>query len=101
MSDTDTDTDATKQKIAALILELYPSATRYGVESSDQNQGYGYLLSDVGFDDTTITRDSGTFTALAERIDDELLLDLDWGAFGDRNADAAFDVDITTGRIMR
>ena len=89
------------QIAAAMIREMYPTATRYGVSSSDQGR-FGYTLSDVSFDDgTVITHDSGTFAALAEEVEAEVLADLSWGAFGDRNADSEFDVDIDTGRIIR
>lgn len=92
--------DKIKTKVAAAIVELYPTATRYGVSSSDQGN-HGYLLSDVGFDDdTVITQDSARFSELAEELDDELR-NLSWGAFGDRDQDSAFDVDITTGTIIR
>lgn len=93
-------TDETVRQVAAAILALYPTATSYGVSSSDQ--GYcGYLLTQVGFaDDTVITHDSDRFTELANEQDDELR-NLSWGAFGDTNADSAFDVDISTGRIIR
>jgi hypothetical protein len=87
--------------IAAAIRQRYPSASWYSVTSSDQGDS-GYLLTGVGFDDSTvITYDSDSFARLAERIDDDYTRALPWGVFGDRDEDSSFDVDLDTGRILR
>jgi hypothetical protein len=87
-------------EVSAAILELYPSATRFGVSSADQDD-YGFWLIDVGFDDdVVITQDSGTFAELVEKLHHHFR-SLSWGVFGDHNDDADFDVDIRTGRIIR
>ncbi len=93
------DIEAAKARIAAAIRGQYPSAARYGVESSDQGHS-GYLLRRVLFDDETIGYDQVSFNQLADAVDDDLR-SLAWGAFGDRDRDSDFDVDIFTGRIFR
>lgn len=86
--------------VAAAITRLFPTATFYGLSSNDQGN-YGYTLVSVGFEDSTIIdADSDRFTELAIELYDALG-DLSWGAFGDRNRDSDFDVDITTGKIIR
>jgi hypothetical protein len=93
-------TSNTTREISAAVVAMYPQATRFGVASKDQTVGVGYTLIDVGFDDTTITHDSGTFAAFADDLDNELG-DLPWGSFGDADRTSSFDVDIKTGQIIR
>jgi hypothetical protein len=89
-----------KDRVAAAILDMYPNAVRYGVTSSDQGHS-GYLLTHVrSGEDFEINPDSEEFARLGEGVDDDLAL-LRWGAFGDRNRDSEFEVDIVTGQIVR
>jgi hypothetical protein len=88
-------------EVIETIRKQYPTATSFEVSSSDQGH-YGYWLYAVKFDDdTVIDGNSGTFAKLANTVQDDWLADLSWGAFGDTNADSGFDVDMTTGRIIR
>lgn len=87
--------------IVNAVRQAFPTAVRFGVSSSDQRHS-GYNLDSVQLADGT-TIDSGTtFDALTqtEPIDQDLF-NLSWGAFGDRNADSCFDVDMDTQRIVR
>jgi len=83
-----------KADVAAAIKAKYPTAQSYEVYSSDQSNS-GYELGEVMLDDGTELIDE----ELAEAVWEDLIW-LRWGAFGDRNSDSQFEVDITTGRML-
>jgi hypothetical protein len=82
----------------AAIRAAYPTAATFKVSSSDQGS-YGYFLENVTLADGTVlsTEEQAVASRLMPALD--VLIDLDWGSFGDRNEDSLFEVSMTTGRM--
>lgn len=94
--------DTVVQRVCRLILATWPTAATFSVSSSDQDH-YGYFLVSVTLaNGESLNGDNdGTFEQFADTIGIDWLGDLSWGAFGDRGSESSFDVDVTTGKIIR
>lgn len=91
-------TESALKRVNALIREKYPTAERYGVTSSDQGF-YGYLLIDVTMSNGEGVSVENEDMAELEEAVNILLMDMDWGSFGDEDEVSTFDVDMSTNQI--
>lgn len=93
-------TKIAKDILARKIRAMYPDAKTYCLTPTGRREGYrliGVIMSD---DSTTVTLDSGHFEEFSNSAS-RYVEDMPQGAFGeDREADY-FDVDMSTGQIIR